>query len=584
MQEFNFAYQDLLIPGIILICVIALAVAVMLFLRNYIKVPPNKVAVISGRRHKLADGSVVGFRMVHGGATFKWPLLEQVDYLSLDIISIPTKTTNVITKEGVPISVMALANTKIDSEDVSLRSAAERFLGRPPERIREIVADTLETHLRGVCATMTVEEINSDRTAFAQRMLEEAAADLKKMGFGIDTWSIQHIEDAQGYLASLGMKRTAEVKRDASVGEAEALADAEIKTAEAQREAKVKATAAQREGEVAANKNLEEIAQAERDLAVKKAQLEAQVAIEAAKRDQAGPKATADAEKEVLVARVAAEQAKAEAEIELQDTVSKRREKELEATLIKQAEADREKVKIDAEATKQASVIRAEGEKESSVIKAEGSKQATVIAAEADKEKRTREGEGEAAKIEALAKADASKIRAVGEAEAAKVKAVGEAEADAQKAKLLAEAEGILKKAEAMRALDESAKFMFILESAPTIIESLGKAGSNVLTPVFQSVSEGLAGIDKVTIIDTGDGSGKGVAGFAQAGPTLVFNVLQQIRALGFDIQPLMDKLGVNVIDQIGLEGLVKPPEGGPEKEAIVIDVDADEEGKKKKE
>jgi flotillin len=578
VEEFNFQYQDLLIPGIILICLIALAVAIMLFLRNYIKVPPNKAAIISGRKHKLADGSVVGFRIVHGGATFKWPLLEQVDYLSLDILSIPTKTTGVITKEGVPISVMALANTKIDSEEVSLRSAAERFLGRPSDRIREIVADTLETHLRGVCATMTVEEINGDRMAFAQRMLEEAAADLKKMGFTIDTWSIQHIEDDQGYLKSLGMKRTAEVKRDASVGEAEALADAEIKTAEAQREAKVKATTAQREGEVAANKNLEEIAEAERDLAVKKAQLEAQVAVEAAKRDQAGPKATADAEKEVLVARVSAEKAQTEAQIELEETRAQRREKELQATIIKQAEADKQKMEIDAEATRKASVIRAEGEKDSSVIKAEGAKQATVIAAEADKEKRAREGEGEAAKVQALAKADAAKIRAIGEAEAAKVKAIGEAEADAEKAKLLAEAEGILKKAEAMKELDQSAKFMFVLESAPNIIESLGKAGSNVLTPVFQSVSEGLSGIDKVTIIESGDGGGKGLTNFAQAGPTLVFNVLQHIRSLGLDIQPILDKLGVNVIDEIGLEALAEPTKEEKEK-AITIDADGEEEG-----
>lgn len=549
----GFAYQDLFIPVVVLVCVIALVVAVALFLRNYIKVPPNRVAVISGRKHKLTTGEIVGFRLVHGGATFKWPLLEQVDYLGLDVVSIPTETKGVVTKEGVPITVTALANTKIGSDDVSLRNAAERFLGKAEREIHAIISNTLETHLRGICSTMTVEEINGNRAQFAQRMLEEAATDLKKMGFAIDTWSIQHVQDSGGYLESLGQKRIAEVKRDATVGRAEAEADAEIKTAGAQRDSKMQATSAQREGEVAANNNLGQIAEAERDLQVKKAKLEAEVATERAKKDQAGPLAEAVAVQQVRVAQVAVEEAKAKAEIQLQETLAKRREKELEATIIKQAEADRTKLKIAADAAQLAAVIEAEGVKKATIIKAEGQKEAVVTAAEAEKEKRIREGAGEASKIEALGKAEAAKTEVTGLAEAAKVRAVGEAEAAAQKAKLLAEAEGILKKAAAMKALDESARFMFILENAPRIIEALGKAGAEVMTPVFNSVGQGLAGIDKVTIVETGDGHGKGLSGFAQTGPTLVFNFLQQIKALGFDVRPLLDKIGVKVTDDLGV-------------------------------
>lgn len=547
-----FNITSFFIPIVIIICVLAGLIAIGLFLRNYIKVPPNMVAIISGRKHRLPDGSIVGFRLVHGGATFRWPVLEKIDYLTLESMSIQTKTTGAITKEGVPLTVAAIANVKIGSDEISLRNASERFLGKEQREIEKIIADTLEAHLRGICCTLSVEAINQDRQAFAQKMISEAASDLTKMGVVIDVWAVQHVEDDQGYLTALGKKRTAEVKRDAQIGEAEALRDSEIKTAEAKRDATVKATNAQREGEVAKNKNLEAVAQATRDLQVKQAEMATEIATKEAIRDQAGPKAKAESEKAVFVAQVAAQEAKAEAETKLQEKLKERKKKELEATVIQQAEADRNKAEIDADAHKKSVSIRAEGDKAAAVTQAEAAKQVAV-----------QEGEGQASKIRALADAEAQKIRAIktaeAEGQAAILQKTGEAEGAAIRAKLLAEAEGTLKKAEALRQLEDAAKLMFILDRAPAIVEAIGEAAAKALGPAFQSVGAGLAAIDHVTIVETGGGSGQGgVAKFASVAPTAVFQMLQQARALGVDLQPMLAKLGVNVIEQLGV---VTPPE-----------------------
>ena len=118
---------------------IALLVAISRFAKNYIKVPPNAVAIFSGRRHKLPDGKLVGYRMVRGGAAFRWPLLEQVDYLSLNVFTIPLEIKRAYTQKGVPISVKAVANVKIKGDDISLSAAAERFLGMTHDTIQAVI-------------------------------------------------------------------------------------------------------------------------------------------------------------------------------------------------------------------------------------------------------------------------------------------------------------------------------------------------------------------------------------------------------------------------------------------------------------
>src|SRR4029079_3855253 len=218
--------SGLLLPLIILAAVLALIIAAALFSRNYLKVAPNIVAVLSGRKRKLADGRSVGYRMVRGGAALRIPLLEKVDYLSLKVMTIPLEIKRAYTVQGVPVSVKAVANVKIRGDETSLHAAAERFLGMSHDDIQRVIFQTLEGHLRSILGTLTVEEVNSDRQSFAQKLTTEAALDLEKMGIGVDVLTIQEISDDEDYLNALGKRRTAEVKRDATIGEAEATRDA----------------------------------------------------------------------------------------------------------------------------------------------------------------------------------------------------------------------------------------------------------------------------------------------------------------------------------------------------------------------
>ena len=472
----------------ILLGLLGLFAAMALFARNYIKVPPSMVTIFYGRKHTLVDEkgnrATVGFRVVRGGAALRVPVLERVEYLSLNIISIPLKISRAYTKEGVPVTVEAVANVKIAGDDMSLRSAAERFLGMGTDKIKEVIFQTLEGHLRAILGTLTVEEINADRQAFAQKMTDEAALDLKKMGVNIDILTIQQISDEQGYLDALGKKRTAEVKRDAVVGEAQAQRDALIKSALADQEGRTK----RYEADIA-------IAQSLRDKETKQAEFDAVVKSKKAESEQAGPLATAIARQRVTEQETRIDQVRKQQEVLVQEQEAARKEKELQATVVKPAEAER-----------QAAILRAEGEK-----------QATIIRAEATQKELEFEGAGEAAKIERI-----------GKAEAAKVLAVGEAEAEVIKKKLLSEAEGLQKKAEAWKNFNEAAVINLVVDKMPELA---------------QAFATQLAGIDKINIIEMGNGSpGAGgigkVMGTVGGGMTAMLSMLKD--QFGVDIARLM--------------------------------------------
>ncbi len=487
MNLFGFEFTALTVAMTMLLGLLGLFAAMALFARNYIKVPPSMVAIFYGRKHTIVDEkgnkAVVGFRVVRGGAALRVPVLEEVQYLSLNVISIPLKISRAYTKEGVPVTVEAVANVKIAGDDMSLRSAAERFLGMSTDKIKEVIFQTLEGHLRAILGTLTVEEINADRQAFAQKMTDEAAVDLKKMGVNIDILTIQQISDEQGYLDALGKKRTAEVKRDAMIGEAQAQRDAMIKSALADQEGKTK----RYEADVA-------IAQALRDKESRQAEFDAAVKGKKAESEQAGPLATAVARQRVTEQETRIEQVRKQQEVLVQEQEAARKEKELQATVVKPAEADR-----------QAAILRAEGEK-----------QATIIKAEATQKELEFEGAGEAAKIEK-----------VGRAEAAKVLAVGEAEAEVIKKKLLAEAEGLQRKAEAWKNFNEAAILNMVVDKMPELANAFATQ---------------LAGIDKINIIEMGDGIAAGgvgkVMGTVGGGMTAMLSMLKD--QFGVDVAALM--------------------------------------------
>ncbi len=508
MGELAFSeISRMLLPVVVLLVVLGLFIAAWLFSRNYLKVSPNAVAVLSGRRRKLSDGRVVGYRMVKGGAALKFPLLEKVEYLSLNVLTIPLEIKRAYTLKGVPVSVKAVANVKIRGDDMSLQAAAERFLGMTHDQIQRVIFQTLEGHLRSILGTLTVEEINCDRQSFAQKLTSEAAADLEKMGLGVDVLTIQEISDEEGYLDALGKRRTAEVKRDATIGEAEAMRDAKIKSA-----------LALQEGERAKFSAEAEIAQAERDFQIRQAQYRAEVDTQQARAKQAGPLSEAQSRQAVVAEEVKVERTRTQEMISVQEQEVQRRQKELEATVIKPADAER-----------QAAIVRAEGAKQAAILEAEGRRSAQIAMAEAEQEKLRREGTGRAAAVEAEGNAEATRIQAVGLAQAKAIEAQG-----------LAEATAILRKAEAWKEFNEAAKLQTVLEKLPAILQAS--------TGVFGAVAAPLGNIDKLVVIDQGggDGGGTGLARLARTGPAVVFNLLQQLEALGLNLPAVMEQLGVH--------------------------------------
>ena len=494
-----------IVAGVIII--IAFFISMSVISRNYIKVPPNAAAVFSGRKRKLPDGRVVGYRIIKGGAALRIPLLEKVDYLALNVVTIPLEIRRAYTLKGVPVSVKAVANVKIKSDDISLQAAAERFLGMSLQEVQRVIFQTLEGHLRAILGTLTVEEINNDRQSFAQKLTSEAATDLERMGIGVDVLTIQEISDEEGYLDALGKRRTAEVKRDAQIGEAEAM-----------RDSKIQSSLAMQEGEKVKLDTEANISLAHRDLEVKKAQYQAEVEKERATADQSGPLSSAKARQSVVAEEVRIERIRTQEQIAVQEQEILRREKELEATVVKPADAART-----------AAVLKAEAAKQAAILEAEGRKASLIAIAEAEQERLRKEGVGRAAAIEAEGRAEAAKIEAMGLAQAKAIEAQG-----------LAEANAILKKAEAWKEFNEAARLQTILEKLPSILEASA--------PVFGAVAAPLGNIDKVVVIEQGNGNGHGQSGigrFASTAPTVIFGLLQQLESLGLDVPTLMQQLGV---------------------------------------
>ena len=514
-------------PWLAVIIVLAFIALLRIISNNYIKVPPNKVAIFYGHKRRTREGKEKGFLPITGGAKLKLPLIESVAYLDLNVFSIDLDVHGAPNKDGVQVDVKGVANVKILSDMASLEAACERFLGMRPEQIREIAYKNLEGHLRAIIGRLTIEEIVSDRQKFNQEVLREAAEDLAKIGLGIDVLTIQEIHDAYGYIDALGQKRTAEVKSLAKIG-----------TAEAERDANIRASTAMREGKQKENANLAMIAEAEKERDVKKAIYLAEVQRQEATAAQAGPVAEAEARQKLVEQQVAVERIRTVKETEVAEAEALRKERELIGTVIKPADAAR-----------QATILQAEAARQRTILEAEGQKQAVVATAEAEKAKREMEGAGEAAAI-----------RARGEGEAAAIRARGEAEGAALKAKLLAEAEGIERKAEAFAKLDQAGKTMLVLDRLPDIVRQF--------SGVMGAIAAPMGNIDKVVMIDSGQGGdGKtSVARFAGTVPAVLFDLMQKAEAMGIDLRGLLAKAG---IETGGTEGQTRTAAAAPAGEAL---------------
>ena len=323
--------------------------------------------------------------------------------------------------------------------------------------------------------------------------------------------------------------------------------DAEIGQAEAMRDSKIKAALAMQEGEKVRLASEADIASSTRETEVKRAKFQAEIKREQATSGQAGPLSEARARQEVVAQEVRVERIRTQEQIAVQEQEVLRREKELEATVVKKAEAER-----------RAAVLLAQGQQEAAILEAEGRKQALIATAEAESQKLQREGAGRASAIEAEGRAEAEKIRALGLAEAAKIEAQGLAQAKAVEAQGLAEATAIKEKAAAWREFNDAARLQTILEKLPGIIEATA--------PALRAVSEPLGNIEKVVMIDHGGdangGGGSGLNRFAQTGPTMIYALLQQLQALGLNVPDMLKQVGTsNDVDGVKVTTEVKARE-----------------------
>jgi flotillin len=427
--------------------VFLLFVFIWLYARRYVKVGPNEVLVISGRRRRVreADGtsSVVGFRITKGGGAFIWPIVEKYDILSLEIMTIDVKTPEVYTITGVPIVVDGVAQIKVKGDDVSISTAAEQFLSMTQEQIMNIATQTLEGHLRAIVGTLTVEDIYKNRDAFAQRVQEVAAADLANMGLTIISLTLRDIRDNQGYLDALGKPRTAQVKRDAIIAQAEADRDSMIKSAQANQ--------AGQEAKFAAETK---IAEANRDYQMKVADYTAAVNLKKAEADLAYDLQKNKTNQAVKAEEIQITVVEKQKQIEVQEREILRKQRELEATVNRPADAERYRVQT---------------------------------LAEAEKFKLQTEAAGEA---------EAKRQVGVGEADANRAR--GLAEADIILAQGKSTAEAMQKKADAWRAYNEAAVVQIFLENAPALARAIAEPLAKTEKIVVVNSGDG-AGASKIT-------------------------------------------------------------------------------------
>lgn len=527
-------FNNLFVVGAVVLGLALTLVAIVTFIsRNYIKVPPNKVAVFYGRKYKTKDGQEVGFRVVTGGAKFKIPILESVQYLDLSVFSLDLEVKKAPNKDGVEVNLKGVANVKILSDEAALMAACERFLGKTPNEIENIAFKNLEGHLRAIAGKMSIEELVGDRTKLNQAVLEDATVDLKKLGLGVDLLTIQEVTDEKGYIDQLGKKRTAEVVRDAEIGKAEADKQSTIQT-----------TTAAKEAAPTQNENLVKIAESEKIRDVQKATFTAEVAKEQATAAQAGPLATAKAQKDVVIAEQETQKIKIEKETEVAEAVVAKTEKELESEVVKPAEAEKKAQIIKADQEKQVSITQAEGNQQKMQILAEGEKNKVVLEAEGEAQAIIKKATAEADAIKLKANAEATGIEAKGKAEGESIKAKLVAEADGLKAKLLAEAEGVEKKAEAYAKLDKTGQLLQILEVVERVAPQLVKEFAGVMA----AAASPFANVDNISIVDFG-GNGDATGRFAETVPGMVASFVTKLKAMGFDPTKLLDKVGIEAGD-----------------------------------
>lgn len=353
------------------VIVVVLALLFLFLWKQYRKVGPNEVLVISGgKRHTVTDPDgtkrTIGYRTCIGGGTFVIPFLETTQTLSLEVFTITMKTPEVPTAHGVPVIAEGVAQVKVKGDDYSIRQAVEQFLGKGAEVMRDVAHQILEGHFRAALGTMSIEEICSNREKFARRVEEASSKDCAGMGLQVLSFALKDITDTQGYIEALGKPQVAAVKRDAIVAEAEASRDATINSA-----------VAKKEGDIAKLKADIEIAQANRDYEARRAEFQTVVNQKKAQADFAY-----DLERHKMNQQIKKEEYKTklvekEHAISVEEKEILRIEKELESTVKKPAQAEAFRLQEEAKAKVEAKKL--EGISEVEYLREKGKAEADAM-------------------------------------------------------------------------------------------------------------------------------------------------------------------------------------------------------------
>src|SRR5690242_15833026 len=361
---------------IALLMLLAILFLMAMFAKLFRKAGPHEALIVYGFR---------GTRVVKGRGTVIFPMVENCRGLSLELMSFDVAPKqDLYTRQGVAVTVEAVAQIKVKSDPESILTAAEQFLTKPPQERQSLIRLVMEGHLRGIIGQLTVEEIVKQPEMVGDRMRSTCADDMSKMGLEVISFTIKEVRDKNEYITNMGKPDVARIKRDADVATAEADRDTAIKRALAQRESAVAKAQADQERVLAETLSLAKQAEAQRDLDVKKAQ-----ALEISKRQQAQADKAYEIQTNIMQQQVIAEQVKVQQvekleQVKVQDAEIARREKELIATVLKQAEIERQRIETLAAAERQRLMSEAEGKAAS--IQKQGEAEAAIIFAKGEAE------------------------------------------------------------------------------------------------------------------------------------------------------------------------------------------------------
>lgn len=455
--------QDLLQSPLtlILVGVIVLFVTLSALIARYKRCPSDKILVIYGKTGGTSA------KCIHGGGAFIWPVIQDFAYLDLKPISIEANLVNALSRQNIRVDVPCRFTIAISTETDSMNNAAERLLGLAPTDIQELAKDILFGQLRLVIATMTIEEINSDRDKFLDNISKNVDTELKKIGLKLINVNVTDIKDESGYIEALGKEAAAKAINEALISVAEQTKIGETGKAIADREKDVQIAETQRE----------------RDIKIAITQKDREVSIAAAVKDEAIGKAEAERDTRIKTseANALAVKGENEAKINIANSDALRREKEAESL----------KIAVSAEKVQQAQALEAaylaEQKAETARSERERSTQIAniVIPAEIAKQK---------AIIQAQADAETIRENAKGEADA--IYAKMEAEAKGLFEILTKQAEGYREVVAAAGGDPTKAFQLLLIEKLPELVKTQVEAVKNIK-------------IDKITVWDSGNGNGE---------------------------------------------------------------------------